>query len=57
MRSNGRQRGFTLLELMATLVVGSIVLGIGVPALSAFKVRMQVRGALGTSRRRWRLPG
>jgi type IV fimbrial biogenesis protein FimT len=46
MRPNRRQRGFTLLEMIAALLIGSLLVGVGAPALSAFKVRMQVRAAL-----------
>ena len=42
-----RECGFTLLELIVTLAVASIVLGVGAPALSAFTARMQATTAVG----------
>ncbi len=34
--AGGRDRGFTLLELMATITILAILLGIGIPSLTAF---------------------
>jgi type IV fimbrial biogenesis protein FimT len=47
MRYDQSQRGFTLLELIVTLAVASIVLGVGVPALSTFTARMGANAAVG----------
>lgn len=40
-----RSAGFTLLEAMVTLVILSILVGIGVPSFRALIVNQQVRGA------------
>jgi len=42
-----RQRGFTLIELIITLVVGAILLGLGVPSFLQFVQANRINGELG----------
>lgn len=44
-RQRSPSAGFTLLEAMVTLVILSILVGIGVPSFRALLVNQQVRGA------------
>ncbi|MGH8505409.1 MAG: GspH/FimT family pseudopilin [Stenotrophobium sp.] len=42
---NGRQRGFTVLELLVTMVVAAVIFGIGVPAFAGMLAKRRVEGA------------
>lgn len=41
----GKQRGFTLMEALTTLVVAAIVIGVGVPGMLSLMAKRRIEGA------------